>query len=251
MTAGFAEFEFDLPSALLESLIRVFDITSSAPLDAVHVNAIPDAQGVYQLFLGGELVYVGKTDAEAGMRKRLRRHVDKISHRIGLEPSEVSFKAIRIFVFTAVDLEAQLIRALGKPNWNGSGFGSNDVGQNRDDTEYKDKHFDYMFPIDIDRKISNYSGTDAPTAEYFINHFRLLVPYTVRIESRPDKKTTIHSDFLRHIDADLSVNTMRGALISVINQLPAGWQATLLPSHVILYKILKSYKSGSVIWRSE
>ena len=44
MIAGFVEFEFDLPEALLSSLVSVFNRAASAPLLAQNVQAIPEAQ---------------------------------------------------------------------------------------------------------------------------------------------------------------------------------------------------------------
>ena len=73
-------------------------------LDATNLAPIPEEQGIYELFLddgsGPRLVYVGKTDAEAGLLSRLTRHSKKIQHRIGLTPASVLFKAVRVFVFT-------------------------------------------------------------------------------------------------------------------------------------------------------
>jgi hypothetical protein len=111
---GFIEFEFDLPEALLTNLVRVFDSMDSADLTQENVAQIADAQGVYQLLLDGQLVYIGKTDAEAGLRKRLERHARTIQHRLNLDATRVTFKAVRVFVFTAIDLETQLIRHYGR-----------------------------------------------------------------------------------------------------------------------------------------
>lgn len=109
MIPGYVDFEFDLPGALLARLVQVLDTLPPATLSREFLDDIPDAQGVYQLFLDAALVYIGKTDAEAGLRKRLDRHRLKIQHRNGLDPNRVAFKAVRIYVFTAVDLETQLI----------------------------------------------------------------------------------------------------------------------------------------------
>jgi hypothetical protein len=113
-------------------------------------------------------VYVGKTDAEAGLLSRLTRHSKKIQHRIGLTPASVLFKAVRVFVFTAIDLETQLIAHYGGTNiveWNGSGFGSNDPGEKRDTTTYKAGHFDAQFPIDIARPLAFSIPTPTKAAE--------------------------------------------------------------------------------------
>ena len=90
---GYLEFEFDLPNALLINLARALDGMESSELSTANVVDIPEAQGVYQLFHNNSLVYIGKTDAEAGLKKRLERHAWTIQHRRHLDPSEVSFKA--------------------------------------------------------------------------------------------------------------------------------------------------------------
>lgn len=128
---GYKEFEFDLPEALLTSLVQVFGSMSGANLVIENVAEIPDEQGVYQLLLNDELVYIGKTDGDAGLRSRLTRRCT-IQHRNNLEVENVTFKAIRVFVFTAVDLETQLIRYYSQTSpvrWNNKGFGSNDPGR--------------------------------------------------------------------------------------------------------------------------
>ena len=66
MAEGYVEFEFDLPAALLARLIEVFAALDPAVLGSEQLAAIPDAQGVYQLFLDGDLAYIGKTDADGG-----------------------------------------------------------------------------------------------------------------------------------------------------------------------------------------
>jgi len=114
MIDGFVEFEFDLPGALLARLIAVFDQMETAPLLPEYVQDIPEAQGVYQLLLGDEVVYIGKTDAQAGLAQRLRRHAFTIRHRQNLNAADVKFKAVRVYVFTAMDLETQLIKTLWK-----------------------------------------------------------------------------------------------------------------------------------------
>ena len=98
---------------------------------------IPDAQGFYQLFNEGELVYIRKTDEDAGLRRSLGLHPRRIQHRHNIDPKNVLFKAIRVFIVTIMDLESQLLKHYGVTSnlpWNGSGFGSNDPGRNRDKT---------------------------------------------------------------------------------------------------------------------
>jgi hypothetical protein len=49
MSAGFVEFEFDLPEALLAGLTAKLTAMAGAPLVPGNLLAIPEAQGVYML----------------------------------------------------------------------------------------------------------------------------------------------------------------------------------------------------------
>jgi hypothetical protein len=254
MTSGYVEFEFNLPEALLSSLIQVLDRLESANLATASLANIPDAQGVYQLYLDDELVYIGKTDAETGLRNRLERHRSKIQQRRGLDPSRVSFKAVRIYVFTAMDLETQLIAHYGgfaKVKWNGSGFGSNDPGRQRDTTTYREDHFDAIFQIDIDRML-DIALPHADTAATILAMLKNTLPYVFRYEGRTSRSRQPHPDLENTTVSTVAVSplTARRVLEVVVPQLPAGWQATQLPSHIILYKENRAYPQGTVISRS-
>ncbi|MBZ9672419.1 GIY-YIG nuclease family protein [Mesorhizobium sp. B2-1-8] len=240
---GYVEFEFDLPGALLARLIEVLDRLDAAPLNSASLQAVPEEQGVYQLLLDGQLVYVGKTDAEAGLQKRLSRHARKIVHRVGLDPARVSFRAVRIFVFTAMDLEANLIRHYGGVkaiDWNGSGFGSNDPGRQRDTTKVKPKNYDAKFPIDIDRQMA-FAIDHGETASSALARLKEALPYTFRFQK-------MDSDFDATKLAALSGPlTPRSAIRHIVDPLPQGWQATALPGYIILYKEKRDYPQAEVI----
>lgn len=81
MTAGFIAFELDLMKAVMDQLVPTLDTLDGAPLTQQNASALPDAQGVYMLLHAGTVRYVGKTDAQAGLRTRLTRHVTKFEHR--------------------------------------------------------------------------------------------------------------------------------------------------------------------------
>lgn len=240
MIPGYVNFEFNLPEALLARLIQILDGMEPATLEPAHLTDIPDAQGVYQLFLDDRLVYIGKTDADAGLRNRLNRHHLKIQHRIGLDPARVSFKAVRIYVFTAVDLETQLIAHYGGYKtvlWNGSGFGSNDPGKERDTTTYKSNHFDSIFPIDISRPL-DIDFPDSGSAADILALLKSNLPYVFRIENAGPRSRKFHSDLGETIiSGKIGVpHTALRVIEKVVNGLPPGWQAIQLPSHLILYK---------------
>jgi Uri superfamily endonuclease len=249
--AGYVEFEFDLPEALLTHLIRVLDALHPAPLDTNGVAAVPEAQGVYQLFLDGQLVYIGKTDAEAGLRKRLERHASKIQHRQGLDPARVSFRAVRIFVFTAIDLETQLIRhyAAKGTAWNKRGFGSNDPGRRRDHTRIKPINFDALYPIDIDRPLP-VDFASAETAADVVIRLKQALPYTFRFEAtggrRPD--AALSDTRVRMAPGE---RTAREVLVELTTQLPPGWQATAFRHQLLLYpEAVDTYPDAEILARS-
>lgn len=253
MTHGFIEFEFDLPDALLQRLIAIFDNMQSARLVLSNLSVIPDAQGVYQLLQGDKVVYIGKTDGDAGLKQRLTRHASTIRHRKGLFVEDIGFRAVRIYVFTAMDLETELIRYYvlqGHSSWNKSGFGSNDPGRNRDDTNLKAGHFDLIYPIDIDvpLELSFPSGSSIASA---LAALRSYVPYTFRFEGAGYGRSAhndLHTALMPVVAMPL---TTRKIITSALAILPSGWQATLLAGRVILYKENKEYRFGKVIGRSE
>lgn len=252
MVEGFHEFEFDLPDALLDQLVSVLEKMPSARLIEKNVEKIPEQQGVYHLLYKNELVYIGKTDAEAGLLKRLERHLWTVQHRKNLSPEEISFKAVRIFVFTAVDLESQLISHFGGTRavpWNGSGFGANDPGRERDTTKVKPEGFDGQFPLDIDRPLS-VSFPKSSTAADALSLIKAEVPYVFRYES-DGRGRKPHADLASTtIEMPKKVYTARAAVEKILQQLPAGWQATELPGRVIIYKEDREYQFGKIIKRS-
>jgi hypothetical protein len=251
VSPGYQEFEFDLPGALLIHLVGEFGKMKDAPLDVETLGPIPEAQGVYQLFLDGEVVYIGKTDAESGLSRRLTRHSDKIKHRRGLDPARITFKAIRIFVFTAVDLETQLIKHYTNgvgTKWNGSGFGANDPGRNRDHS--KPGVFDQEFPIDIDQElVKDFSGGQA--ASFVATKLKSILPYTLRFQTKPGSRAP-HLDLVNtEVIMPGGPMTARRVIEELVRQLPPGWQATALPALLILYKEhVDGYPQATILARS-
>jgi hypothetical protein len=255
---GYAEFELNLPEALLRELTLVLNVLEPAQLTAEAVAALPKHQGIYQLLLegdaGAEVVYIGKTDANAGLRDRLQKHYYKVQHRHGLDPDRVLFRAVRVFVFTAVDLEALLIGAQKektKTLWNGSGFGAKDFGIERDTTKFKPKHFDTRYSIDIDRDLE-IRLPDSPTAYDVLKSLKKVVPYVFRFHTLDASGRTPHDDLVLAKVRIEGPFTTRNILRQVVEQLPLGWMATKLPSHVIMYKNdTRAFPSGELIGSSK
>jgi hypothetical protein len=252
---AYVEFEFNLSEALLARLVVLLDGMQPGPLTSGNVAALPEGQGVYQLFHNGQLAYIGKTDSDAGLRQRLGRHVRSIQNRLNLNVADVSFNAVRIFVFTAMDLETLLIRAYSVPDWNNSGFGSNDPGRNRDRTRLNPEGFDARYPINVDR-VLDFAVPAVGTVADCLAGLKDGLPYVFRFKTLGPRSRRPHQDL---VNAQIRVangpQTVRSILQTAIAALPAGWQATALPSRVIIYRELDGYQynaneGGQVIARS-
>ena len=247
---GFRQFEFALTDALIAQLITCLDGMKTAELTPEITAGIPNGQGVYQLFLDGNLVYIGKTDNEAGLQRRLLRHANLVLSRSNLTGGRVTFKAVQVLVFSAMELESMLIKHYmvnGKvPPWNNSGFGSNDPGRQRDTTKYKPNHFNVLYPISLNGPVT----TQLPTGLTVKEALKLLkseLPFLLRFEGQKPNVADLESTVLTTDISGLSVSDTLKALIAL---LPAGWQATHLPGYIILYKEVQSYNHGKIIARS-
>lgn len=254
MTVGYVELEFDLPGALLQAILQRFEAMQPAGLTPENAGQIPEEQGVYALFLKqtNSLVYIGKTDSEAGLRHRLSRHSRKIVGRRNINPGDVQFKAIRLFVFTAMDLETALIKHFGgvkEVAWNNSGFGSNDPGRKRDTSDYKNDHFDMLYPIELDESFVEFNLGEYTVSDV-MKRLKEELPYTIRFQ-RPGR-SSFHKDYEQsRITIHRPSMTTREILHACGQALPHGWHITALPSHIISYKNDRNtYDHGEAILKS-
>lgn len=249
---GFIAFELDLMGAVMSQLIPTLDAMGGAPLIQKNAQALPDSQGIYLLIHDKQVRYVGKTDARAGLRTRMARHVRKFEQRRHVRPEDIQFKAAQILVLTAMDIESRVIQHYGS-EWNGSGFGSNDPGRERETTNKPEQGFDALFPIDIDIPLGLLEPGET-TVHKVLVALKTELPYTLRFELEPGAtgshgfRTRPHREFLA---APLTVPTgpltVRQTMRLVLAALPAGWQATYFVSHVILYKENRQYAHGKLI----
>jgi hypothetical protein len=252
VVAGFIAFELDLMGAVLDQLVPRLERLEGEPLTLDATQELPDDQGVYLLIHDGQVTYVGKTDAEAGLRTRLSRHVRKFEQRRNIVATDVQFKAAQILVLTAMDIETQLIKHY-HAEWNGSGFGSNDPGRERETTNKPQQGFDARFPIDIDLPIN------AQLAGEMLVHEALMalknaLPYLLRYELAPGAKGGQAYKKRPHPDLPAArvvfpngPISVRQAMRLIVAALPAGWQATYFVSHLILYKENRQYTHGAQI----
>jgi hypothetical protein len=252
--AGYDEFEVDIPAVFREQLPTFIDAVSRAALTLANVAALPDsAQGAYVLYYQGRRVYVGKTDAEAGFQTRLKRHFYNIQHRLGLDPADVEFRAVRIMVFHNFDVEAILMQEFeridGQPlAWNKSGFGSNDPGHRREGQKPAD--FDIQYPVDISLPLPFVALGPHAVRDLLIS-LKDQLPYLLRYETDllPGHTDRYVGYRVGHADQRAAVATLpaagmclRDIMRAVVAALPAGqWQAIVFPDRVILYKETQTY----------
>lgn len=248
----FQDLEFDLPTAMLSQLVGLFDQMTPGPLNERAVSELPEEQGVYQLFFKDNLVYVGKTDADAGLKQRLLRHAKKIRSRQNLHQSEVTFKAVRVYVFTMMDLEALLIKHYRSANmslaWNFSGFGSNDPGRNRDNSKIKKDHFDSLYPIDLEFKVRVFQSEADQSVAMVLKQLKENLPYTIRYENAGGRSKQPHNDLM---ECQVQLSLADGSALDILRKVKAAlgdeWQITALPGYVIIYKESVHYAEGKII----
>lgn len=250
---GYDEFELDVERVLKEQLPAFIDGVTPAPLTRENVLAVPArAKGAYLLLHRGRPVYAGKTDASHGFRNRLERHWSTLQHRVGLDLADMSFKAVRVMVFSNFDVETILIKEMRRRDpqshglpWNDSGFGSNDPGHNREAQE--PAQFDKDWPVDIDRPL-DFIQPGTHNVRDLLVKLKEGLPYLLRYETdliikgkakpKPAKHGVGHVD-QRESSVEIPPGpiTTRSALTAIVAALPASqWQATIFPDRVILYK---------------
>lgn len=77
-----------------------------------------------------------------------------------------------------------------------------------------------------------------------------MLPYLLRFELQPSGRKAHEELKVAQVVLPTGPQTVRIILQAVIRALPAGWQATLLPSRVLVYRETVEYTHGAVIARS-
>jgi hypothetical protein len=237
-----AQFDIDLPRALRDQLVEALDRIGTGVLNEINLAEVPMERGVYQLYYKGELVYVGKAQK---LRSRLRKHFRKIEGRSNLVISEITFKCLWMSAnWITLAPEAQLIalyKSKDTAKWNGNGFGPNDPGAGREDRNDPPAQFDKLYPIRENWPCETiYAGRREVLP--LLKDLKKSLPYLFRFQrASPD-----YDDVAVDIPSDAMPVCEVLRLISAA--LPTGWQATRFPSHMILYKKLRPFQYGTIIF---
>ncbi len=250
------EFKLSITRALADQLADALNELEHAPLTTENVEALEARPGVYELYLRGELVYVGK--ASQKLTDRLRQHRRKISGRERIELSEVSFQCL----YVEEDLEAaapekmllKKYKLRGSIPWNTNGFGNKDPGRQRDHTLVKENHFDAHYPVNLDLVVEPVTTGRNPVAlrpghypvKKYLQGLKRALPFNLRFPT-DNPPYTRGGGTQPTVEVD-GPRPFRELIRRALYALPEGWQATALPGYVILYPEIRDYASATQFW---
>lgn len=242
---SYAPFDFDLAQAVMEQMVAAFDSLPSGRLSAENLLELRRTKGVYQLFMGEELVYVGK--AGANIQKRLIEHSQNLAARQNIDVALIGFKALYLHRnWEPMYHESYLIERyrsrLGTSEWNTSGFGNHDPGRRREETNKPPDGFDSRYPIKPDFPCV---GVVAQTwnVRELLMAMKNSLPFTFRYEVDHPKQWQRGSAAYNELEIAVPQPDMavKDLLKLIVDDLPDTWQATIFPSHIILYREEKNY----------
>jgi hypothetical protein len=240
--AFFAWFDIDLPRALRQQLVEALQTLDLASLNAENIIQVPRERGVYQLYHHDELVYVGKAN---NLRSRLTQHSRKIAGRSNIEPGDMNFKCLWMSPnWITLAPEAQLVAlyaSQGTASWNGGGFGPHDPGAGREERNDPPAFFDQQFPIRSDWQCASITAGDWGVLP-LLTRLKKDLPFLLRFQGA---SADYEGASVVVPGARMSAT---GLLRLICQALPPGWQATRFPSHMILYKKLRPFQYGTVIY---
>ncbi len=241
---AYGRFDFDLAAAVTDQLIAAFDALSVGPLTASILGEIDQEQGVYQLFLDGRLMYVGK--AEVPLPKRLGEHRWNLSGRRNIDLEKLGFKGLIIHRNWGPSVHEDILirhyRSLGSSEWNQTGIGNHDPGRNREDTVTPEDHFDRMYPIKDDFIPDGVSAREWCAVELLVQ-LKQCLPFIFRFETDDSKRWRSGSVKYNNLKVVIPREGMnvRELLTHIVATFPDGWQATFFPGRVILYQERRDY----------
>jgi hypothetical protein len=241
-------FTFDLTGALADQLYSAIPTLNPAPFTTGALDQVDTVPGVYQLYLNGSMVYIGKADRD--LRGRLYDHHRKISGRLNISTSGMSFTSLYLEgTWIPVGPETMLINRYKVEGhstpWNFNGFGINDPGRERDTTNFKATHFDVEYPANLNFMLSGLAPGLYAVSE-ILPVIKSMLPYVFRYQDRGAS----HPDYLASQVALAANMTATQIFEALANSLPLGWQITALPGYVIMYKNIRPYPSAHDIFTS-
>jgi hypothetical protein len=243
-------FALDLQRVLNDEILSAFAKLEPTPLDRGSLEKLREFEvdnprarkGLYVLHHNRTPVYVGKADDI--LSDRLEEHRAKISARLNIDITSVSFRCVYLDKnWSALAHESPLIATMACV-WNNNGFGNHDPGRRRDGTHVKPLHFDRLYPINPEVPIN------VEPAEMSVRAALVLakegVPYLLRFETHDG--FTPRNSHPEYEAANVTVGhseTAQSLLGKIVDALGPQWQVTFFFGYVILYKENKTYPADS------
>ncbi|KQX65976.1 GIY-YIG nuclease family protein [Angustibacter sp. Root456] len=235
-------FTLDLNAALLAQLPAALEGLETAPLTKENLAKLGPEHGVYQLFHQGQPVYIGKS--KQALRNRLGQHLNRCSGRYNIDLADMSFRCLYVDKFVdSASPESVLIeryQAQGKAPWNvKEGFAPKDVGRGRPDGRpgkwYLDRPVRHDCVIEVDG-----AGEPMPIEQALLA-IKNAVPFDLfkfaSQRSRLPKDQAMTEDYVgRTVTLASGPSPLMDHLANVLHQLPPGWQASIIPQGVFVYR---------------
>jgi hypothetical protein len=241
-------FEFDIIAALSSQLGATFESLEIGHLSETQIAFLEPDPAVYQLFYKGVLAFVGQAQS---LRKRLREHHAKISGRKNIDIADIGFKCLTVHPnWTALIRKYHRKLAKSSCPWNGNGFGPDDPGRERETTNKATEGFDAIYPIRENWPCSWITAGEY-TAEEILRSLKSKLPYLLRFETAEPKSSKPHPDVVSAKVSVLTDGMPANDLLKLVAMSLPGWQATIFPGHMILYKEQRSYKHGKKVWPAD
>ncbi|MEU3740139.1 GIY-YIG nuclease family protein [Streptomyces sp. NPDC032198] len=241
-----AEFRLSITQALKDQLAEALRGLQPTPLTKLALEQLERRGGIYQLYLDGKFVYVGKADKN--LPGRIAKHRRKISGRIGISLSRMSFTCLYVDEdFPAVAPERLLIakyREQGEIPWNTNGFGNNDPGRRRDDTINPANHFDVCYPVDLERIAEGVTPGEISLRKLLAD-LKKCLPYNFRYAVTSLGEM---GDRVVHVPGGgLTADQLFSLVASAIDE---EWQIVVLHGYVIMYPdVMRQYPSARRYYR--
>ncbi|MNW35519.1 excinuclease ABC subunit C [compost metagenome] len=250
-----ARFSLSITRAMEDQLLSLLkEKVVPIQLTFEALSALHDEPGVYQLFLDGEPVYIGKADKS--LRARIMKHYTKLSGRVSMasddrktvqlaSPLLARIEFVCLYVMEDLNSmapEKMLIkhyRSDGKSEWNVNGFGNNDPGRNRDRSMVKRNHFDRLHPIDLEIQItldSHDKDAQPDSVLGLMTGIKRSLPYLFRFPARNSSEHKILSVADENLRQYAGQTKRAREWFDIVSlHLPVGWQIISLPGYVICY----------------
>ncbi|MFC0533072.1 hypothetical protein [Phytohabitans kaempferiae] len=248
-------FAIDLYAALLEQLPGALDLLTPVSLNDANIAVLGSEHGVYQLFHAGESVYLGKS--QGTLRERLRQHRRRCMGRLGIDVADMSFRCLYVDKFVdAAAPEAILIRRYRKAGlapWNlAVGFAPKDTGRERGSGAPGRWFIDRPVNHIVSVRISD-AGRPTPI-DRALARLKAAVPfdlfrYASNRSRRAEDRASVADYKGREVQLPEGEVSLMSHLRLVAEALPPGWQITVLPQGVIVYRESVDYSYTLAGWR--